>query len=89
MIRNYFDIKEKKGYDYAYVYPGMNKVLQAAGRVIRSARDVGTITLMDDRFLWEKNQYLLPEDWEQYYEVNLQNYSHILKRFWDGINNLG
>lgn len=83
MIRNYFDRGEKKGYDYAYAYPGMNKVLQAAGRVIRSAKDMGTIVLMDDRFLWEKNQCLLPEDWEQYYEVNLQNYSHVLKRFWD------
>lgn len=40
----------KKGYDYAYRYPGMNKVLQAAGRVIRTAEDVGTILLMDERF---------------------------------------
>ena len=41
---------KKKGYDYAYRYPGMNKVLQAAGRVIRTAEDVGTILLMDERF---------------------------------------
>lgn len=49
VIRAYFD-RQQKGYDYAYRYPGMNKVLQAAGRVIRTAEDVGTILLMDERF---------------------------------------
>ncbi len=82
MIRSYFDIHDKKGYDYAYRYPGMNKVLQAAGRVIRSTEDVGVITLMDERFLWRENQYLLPEDWDRYYEVNLQNFSSIVGEFW-------
>ena len=43
VIREYFDRRQKKGYDYAYRYPGMNKVLQAAGRVIRTAQDTGTI----------------------------------------------
>ncbi len=82
MIRSYFDIHDKKGYDYAYRYPGMNKVLQAAGRVIRTAEDVGVITLLDERFLWRENQYLLPEDWDRYYEVNLQNFSSVLEEFW-------
>lgn len=83
MIRTYFDRKGKKGYDYAYRYPGMNKVLQAAGRVIRTAQDVGIILLMDDRFLQRENQLLLPEEWDSYYEVNLQNYSQVLHRFWE------
>lgn len=81
-IRSYFDRRGKKGYDYAYRFPGMNKVLQAAGRVIRTDRDTGTILLMDDRFLWRENQMLLPEEWDSYYEVNLDNYENVLERFW-------
>ena len=60
----------------------MNKVLQAAGRVIRSTQDVGVITLLDERFLWKENQYLLPDDWDRYYEVSLINYDKILRDFW-------
>ena len=82
MIRDYFDQHDMRGFDYAYRYPGMNKVLQAAGRVIRTVMDRGVITLLDERFLWKENQYLLPEDWTQYYEVNLRNYSDILEQFW-------
>lgn len=82
MIRGYFDSHEKKGYDYAYRYPGMNKVLQAAGRVIRSTEDVGLIVLMDERFLWKENQYLLPDDWDRYYEVSRFNYGQIVEKFW-------
>ena len=83
MIRTYFDRRGKKGYDYAYRYPGMNKVLQAAGRVIRTAQDIGIILLMDDRFLQRENQVLLPEEWDSFYEVNLQNYGQALHHFWE------
>ena len=51
IIKDYFDRTGKRGYDYAYVYPGMNKVSQAGGRLIRSEQDSGTLTLVDDRFL--------------------------------------
>lgn len=84
-IRTYFDRRGKKGYDYAYRYPGMNKVLQAAGRVIRTAGDTGTILLMDDRFLLRENQLLLPEEWDSYYEVNLHNYKTVLGHFWENV----
>ncbi len=50
IIRNYFNKKNGMGFEYAYMYPGMNKVLQAAGRVIRSERDVGAVLLIDERF---------------------------------------
>ena len=63
----------------------MNKVLQAAGRVIRTAEDTGTILLMDDRFLLRENQMLLPEEWDSYYEVNLYNYEKVLKQFWEKV----
>lgn len=83
IMKTYFDRQGKKGYDYAYRYPGMNKVLQAAGRVIRTAEDVGAIVLLDDRFLRRENQILLPEDWDSYYEVNLYNYQRVLEQFWE------
>lgn len=82
IIREYFDTHGKKGYDYAYRYPGMNKVLQAAGRVIRTPEDVGFVVLMDYRFLWRENQNLLPQEWESFYGVNLNNYSAVLQQFW-------
>jgi DNA excision repair protein ERCC-2 len=66
LIKDYFSEREKNGYDYAYVYPGMNKVLQAGGRLIRSEQDHGTIVLVDDRFLQRQYLDLLPEEWRSF-----------------------
>jgi DNA excision repair protein ERCC-2 len=66
LIKDHFYQKDKNGYDYAYVYPGMNKVLQAGGRLIRSEDDHGTIVLIDDRFLQRQYQMLMPLEWQQY-----------------------
>ncbi|MEH7304234.1 ATP-dependent DNA helicase [Neobacillus drentensis] len=66
LIKDHFNQRNKNGYDYAYVYPGMNKVLQAGGRLIRSEEDHGTIVLIDDRFLQRQYQQLLPPEWQQY-----------------------
>ncbi|WP_308302345.1 ATP-dependent DNA helicase [Bacillus sp. V5-8f] len=66
IIKNYFQRQGKNGFDYAYVYPGMNKVLQAGGRLIRSEQDHGLIVLADDRFLTSKYQHMLPEEWEDF-----------------------
>lgn len=66
LIKDYFNQKGRNGYDYAYVYPGMNKVLQAGGRLIRSEEDHGSIQLVDDRFLSRKYLQLLPDDWGNY-----------------------
>ncbi|MCA0971176.1 ATP-dependent DNA helicase [Halobacillus litoralis] len=66
LIKDYFQEKGRNGYDYAYVYPGMNKVLQAGGRLIRSESDQGSIQLIDDRFLTPRYTTLLPEDWGDY-----------------------
>lgn len=63
LIRDYFQAREKDGYDYAYVYPGMNKVLQAGGRLIRSENDRGLLLLVDDRYLQPHYSGLLPEEW--------------------------
>ncbi|MDM5317550.1 ATP-dependent DNA helicase [Fictibacillus sp. b24] len=65
-MKNYFQSAGKNGYDFAYVYPGMNKVLQAGGRVIRSEEDRGTLVLVDDRFLTRKYVEMLPEEWSDF-----------------------
>ena len=62
-IRDYFNHKNGQGYDYAYVFPGMNKVLQAAGRVIRTESDSGIVLLIDSRFAMAKYRRLFPKHW--------------------------
>lgn len=66
IIKDYFNSIGRNGYDYAYVFPGMNKVLQAGGRLIRSESDQGTIALIDDRFLQRKYQALFPFEWQHF-----------------------
>ena len=63
LIRDYFNEKNGKGYDYAYVFPGMNKVLQAAGRVIRTEADTGIVVLIDSRYATGQYRGLFPAHW--------------------------
>ena len=63
-LRDYFEETRGAGFDYAYRYPGMNKVLQAAGRVIRTPQDRGVVLLIDDRFLVPDTRRLMPPHWE-------------------------
>jgi Rad3-related DNA helicase len=60
----YYDEKFEEGKQYAYIYPGMNRVFQAAGRVIRSEEDKGVIVLIDDRFTDPIYKKSLPDLWE-------------------------
>jgi len=62
-IRDYFNVKNGRGYDYAYIFPGMNKVLQAAGRVIRTEGDSGIVLLIDSRFATQQYRELMPMHW--------------------------
>lgn len=64
VIRDYFDAKQGKGFAYAYTYPGLNKVLQAAGRLIRTEEDHGVVLLLDDRFLESELQETFPREWK-------------------------
>jgi DNA excision repair protein ERCC-2 len=75
LIKDYFQKIGKNGYDYSYVYPGINKVLQAGGRLIRSEEDNGLIILIDDRFLQTKYQKLLPTEWKEN-KQNLNIFTH-------------
>ncbi|MFC4779075.1 ATP-dependent DNA helicase [Paenibacillus sp. GCM10023252] len=66
LMKEYYNETGRRGFDYAYVFPGMNKVLQAGGRLIRSEQDHGTLILVDDRYLQPQYQRLLPEEWQHY-----------------------
>lgn len=83
LFREYFDEQKGSGFPYAYQYPGMNKVLQAAGRVIRTTEDVGAILLLDERFLQSSYQKLFPREWFPYDVVTLESLPDYLSRFWD------
>ncbi len=83
ILKGYFDEKNGHGFDYAYQYPGMNKVMQAAGRVIRTMDDRGVVVLMDDRFLWSEYQALFPREWQPYCVVTAENVGQVVKEFWD------
>ncbi|NLM73821.1 MAG: ATP-dependent DNA helicase [Clostridiaceae bacterium] len=64
ILRSYFQKKGQPGFTFAYTYPGINKVLQAAGRLIRSEEDRGALLLIDSRFSTREYQSLLPEEWQ-------------------------
>lgn len=64
LIRRYFDEKEEPGFHYAYTFPGMNRVLQATGRVIRTENDRGAVLLIDKRFAEQRYLRLFPEWWQ-------------------------
>ncbi|XZF77475.1 ATP-dependent DNA helicase [Bacillus sp. AL-1R] len=64
ILKEHFNSVGKNGYYYAYVFPGMNKVMQAGGRVIRSELDEGTLLLIDDRYKSTLYQSLLPDEWK-------------------------
>ncbi len=83
ILMQYFADQGENGYDYAYQYPGMNKVLQAAGRVIRTAQDRGVILLLDDRFLRPEIQDLFPREWTEYGLVTRETVGGWLKHFWE------
>lgn len=65
VMKGFFDKKQGNGFDYAYTYPGMTKIIQAAGRVIRSAEDKGKLLLVDDRFASFKYRQMMPRHWKQ------------------------
>ena len=71
LLKNYFDAHGLRGFDYAYLYPGMNKVLQSAGRVIRTDEDRGVILLLDERFRDGRYQETFPREWKEYALCNV------------------
>lgn len=82
ILRQYFEKKNGKGFDYAYLYPGMNKVLQSAGRVIRTETDRGVILLLDERFLQRQCQEIFPREWADVKRCTLESVGGEMKKFW-------
>ncbi len=82
ILKEYYDAKGERGFDYAYRYPGMNKVLQAAGRVIRTKEDRGEILLMDERFAERDYRTLFPREWNDAEPCSLGNVEQKLGSFW-------
>ena len=83
ILKNYFDERSGNGFDYAFRYPGMNKVLQAAGRVIRTTEDCGVILLLDERFLQSDYQGLYPREWKNRSICNRNTIEQLLEEFWE------
>ena len=86
ILKEYYDAKGEQGFDYAYRYPGMNKVLQAAGRVIRTKEDEGAILLMDERFAERDYRTLFPREWNDADSCRLENVEQKLGSFWRQMN---
>ncbi len=84
IIRQYFEDKGLDGFDYAYRFPGMNKVLQAAGRVIRTEEDTGVALLLDDRFMESRYRSLFPREWKGCKGVLTQTVNIAISQFWSG-----
>lgn len=86
LFRRYYDEKAGdwgNGFECAYLYPGMNKVQQAAGRVIRTMEDKGAVLLLDDRFAGGRYVSLFPKEWYPYETVTLSSMPQVLKLFWE------
>ena len=66
LIRDYYSGKGEDGFEVAYKNPGMNKVMQAVGRLIRSPSDVGAALLLDDRYMKEEYRRLFERLWSEY-----------------------
>lgn len=82
LLREYFEDQFQSGFDFSYVYPGMNKVAQAGGRVIRTAQDRGIILLLDQRFSRAPYRELLPQHWNVTPVTKKQPLQTLLREFW-------
>lgn len=82
LLKKYFDERGMHGFEYAYLYPGMNKVLQSAGRVIRTEKDRGVIMLLDSRFQDSRCRSVFPREWENCIQGRLEDMEQQLWNFW-------
>ena len=83
LIMEYYKKLNGRGFDYAYMLPGLNRVMQAAGRVIRTENDKGFVLLLDDRFLHRRYLEQFPEEWKVFNRVtSSEQTADILSKFW-------
>ena len=83
ILKNYYDKTKGDGFRYSYLCPGMNKVLQAAGRVIRTEEDRGIILLLDERFGRYQYRQMFPREWSDYQVCRLDNIEEKVRIFWE------
>ena len=88
LLRHYYDEKKQLGLEYAYIYPGMNKVIQAVGRLIRSSSDKGIALLIGERFVQEQYHSILPAYWfkSKNNVVVTKDYMREIKSFWNSLS---
>ncbi|QZY53922.1 ATP-dependent DNA helicase [Crassaminicella profunda] len=77
IIKDYFNEKNNNGFNYSYIYPGMNKVLQAAGRVIRTEKDKGVVLLIDERFNYASYKRIFPREWN--HRINIKSEEEMIQ----------
>ena len=82
IIKKYFDDRGMRGFDYSYLYPGMNKVLQSAGRVIRTDNDRGVILLLDERFRQRQYRETFPREWDRCLYCTAETVEDYIGDFW-------
>lgn len=82
LLKKYYSRNGEDGFDFAYRYPGMNKVLQAAGRVIRTMNDRGIVLLMDERFTYREYRAMFPPDWNYVPSVTVDSVADVVETFW-------
>ena len=85
ILRQYYDSRGRDGFRYAYLCPGMNKVMQAAGRVIRTEEDRGVIVLLDERFMQNACRSMFPREWEGYRVCSVNSIRKEVKDFWESL----
>lgn len=84
ILKDFFDKKGLNGFHYSYVYPGMNKVQQSAGRVIRTEDDKGIILLLDERFSERQYKNTFPREWKGMKYCNVNQIESLIQTFWEG-----
>ena len=83
IIRSYYEESNRQGFEFAYMYPGLNKVLQAVGRVIRTENDRGVVLLIDERFAQSSYKKLFPQEWKMVrYVKNAEGIREAVAEFW-------
>ena len=90
LLRQYYEEKQNAGMEYAYIFPGMNKVIQSVGRLIRSVTDTGIVVLVGERFADEQFNNILPEYWfKQQGDIEItDDYIPVIRGFWSSINEM-
>lgn len=83
ILKQYYDAHGRNGFEFAYLNPGMNKVLQAAGRVIRTAEDQGVILLLDERFRTAQYMRLFPREWRGFETCTMDTVEEKISSFWE------